>query len=91
MAQVHKAVLKDGHIVAVKIQHKDIQDHSSSDVRTMEVCMFDILSDKVPYYIIILLCPKPDDFTHQGESAATQWINLTICQFIPVNPLCGNA
>jgi hypothetical protein len=27
----------------------------------------------VPYYII-LLCLMPDDFTHQGESAATQWV-----------------
>jgi aarF domain-containing kinase len=44
LAQVHKAVLKDGHTVAVKIQHKDIQDHSSSDVKTMEVCMFIISS-----------------------------------------------
>jgi hypothetical protein len=26
-------------------------------------------------YFIILLCPMPDDFTCQGESAATQWVN----------------
>ena len=38
LAQVHKAVLKDGRTVAVKVQHKNIQDHSSSDVKTMEVC-----------------------------------------------------
>jgi hypothetical protein len=25
-------------------------------------------------YFIILLCLTPDDFTHQGESAATQWV-----------------
>ena len=36
LAQVHKAVLKNGVTVAVKIQHKDIQDHSTSDVKTME-------------------------------------------------------
>lgn len=36
LAQVHKAVLKDGRTVAVKVQHKDILDHSSSDVKTME-------------------------------------------------------
>jgi hypothetical protein len=29
----------------------------------------------VPYFII-LLCPMPDDFTRQEESAATQWIKL---------------
>ncbi len=33
-------------------------------------------------YFIILLCLMPDDFTHQGESAATQWVNQTICQCI---------
>jgi hypothetical protein len=27
----------------------------------------------VPYFII-LLCLTPDNFTHQGESAATQWV-----------------
>jgi hypothetical protein len=25
-------------------------------------------------YVIILLCLMPDDFTCQGESAATQWV-----------------
>ena len=29
-------------------------------------------------YFIILLCLTPDDFTCQGESAATQWVNQTI-------------
>jgi hypothetical protein len=32
----------------------------------------------VPYFII-LLCLTPNDFTHQEESAATQWANQTIC------------
>ena len=27
-------------------------------------------------YFIILLCLTPDDFTHQRESAATQWVNV---------------
>ena len=26
-------------------------------------------------YFSILLCLMPDDFTCQGESAATQWVN----------------
>jgi hypothetical protein len=34
------------------------------------------LSDSAPYFII-LLCLTPDDFTRQGESAATQWVNST--------------
>ena len=43
----------------------------------------------VPYFII-LLCLMPDNFTCQGESAATQWVNLTICPYNPVTPLSGN-
>jgi hypothetical protein len=27
-------------------------------------------------YFIILLYLTPDDFTHQGESVATQWVNM---------------
>ena len=36
--------------------------------------MFDAnpLSGNAPYFIL-LLCLTPDDFTCQGESAATQW------------------
>ena len=33
-------------------------------------------------YFIILFCSTPDDFTHQGKSAATQWVNQTIPQCI---------
>ena len=33
-------------------------------------------------YFIVLLCLTQDDFTHQGKSAATQWVNQTICQRI---------
>ena len=39
-----------------------------------------------PPYIIILLCLMPDDFTHQGESAVTQWVNQTICQCNLMHP-----
>ncbi len=35
------------------------------------------LSDNAPYFII-LLCLMPDDFTHQGESAATQWVVILL-------------
>jgi hypothetical protein len=30
-------------------------------------------------YVIILLCLTPDDFTRQGDGAATQSVNQTIC------------
>jgi hypothetical protein len=29
-------------------------------------------------YFIILLCLIPNDFTHQGESVATQWVKMAI-------------
>lgn len=37
LAQVHKATLKDGTVVAVKIQHPQVKSHSFVDIRTMEV------------------------------------------------------
>ena len=30
-------------------------------------------------YFVILLCLMPDDFTRQGENAATQWVNIVLC------------
>jgi hypothetical protein len=48
---------------------------------------FNPLSGNASHFII-LLCLMPDDFTHQGESAATQWVNLPMH---PVNHLSGNA
>jgi hypothetical protein len=38
------------------------------------------LKGLTPYapYFVILLCLMPDNFTHQGESAATQWVNLLL-------------
>ena len=38
LAQVHKASLKDGTVVAVKIQHPKVKRHSFVDIKTMEVC-----------------------------------------------------
>lgn len=37
LAQVHKAKLSDGRIVAVKIQHPKVKAHSYIDIKTMEV------------------------------------------------------
>jgi hypothetical protein len=33
------------------------------------------MAPDVPYFVI-LLCQTPDDFTRQGESAATQWVKV---------------
>lgn len=40
LAQVHKAKLSDGQIVAVKIQHPKVKARSAADIRTMEVSDF---------------------------------------------------
>ena len=39
LAQVHKAVLRDGRTVAVKVQHPKVQAQSSQDIVLMEVCV----------------------------------------------------
>jgi hypothetical protein len=45
-----------------------------------------------PYLISILRCLMPEYFTHQVESAATQWVNhLNKLPMHPLNPLSGNA
>lgn len=37
LAQVHKAELVDGTIVAVKVQHPLVKSHSKIDMKSMEV------------------------------------------------------
>lgn len=37
LAQVHKATLEDGRTVAVKVQHRDVQEHVTIDIYTIEV------------------------------------------------------
>jgi len=37
LAQVHKAVLKDGTVLAVKVQHPKVKANSFVDMNTMEV------------------------------------------------------
>lgn len=43
LAQVHKAKLKDGTTVAVKVQHPYVKDNSLLDMKTMEVGNIKIL------------------------------------------------
>lgn len=40
LAQVHRAVLKDGSTVAVKVQHPKVEERSHTDVAAMEVGIF---------------------------------------------------
>ncbi|XP_025104932.1 uncharacterized aarF domain-containing protein kinase 1-like [Pomacea canaliculata] len=42
LAQVHKAVLKDGRVVAVKVQHPKVKAYSAIDIKTMELLVHGI-------------------------------------------------
>ena len=37
LAQVHRAVLHDGTVVAVKIQHPKVKNNSATDIKTISV------------------------------------------------------
>lgn len=75
LAQVHKAVLKDGNVVAVKIQHRAVKTNSYVDIKTMAVLVkltslvfpdfkFDWLVDETKKNI-----PRELDFTQEGQNA----------------------
>ncbi|XP_015439695.1 PREDICTED: uncharacterized aarF domain-containing protein kinase 1 [Dufourea novaeangliae] len=75
LAQVHKAVLKDGNVVAVKIQHRAVKTNSYVDIKTMTTLVkltslvfpdfkFDWLVDETKKNI-----PRELDFTQEGKNA----------------------
>ena len=51
LAQVHKAVLKDGTVLAIKVQHPRVKAHSFIDMNTMEVGMW--LAGSGPMFIVL--------------------------------------
>lgn len=75
LAQVHKATLKDGSVVAVKVQHPYVQGNARVDLKTMEVLVkfvswlfpefrFQWLVDETKKNI-----PKELNFKEEGENA----------------------
>ncbi|XP_076233953.1 aarF domain containing kinase 1 [Calliopsis andreniformis] len=75
LAQVHKAVLKNGNVVAVKIQHRAVKTNSYVDIKTMATLVkltslvfpdfkFDWLVDETKKNI-----PRELDFTQEGKNA----------------------
>lgn len=75
LAQVHKAVLKDGQLVAVKVQHRSVKSNSYVDVKTMSALVkltswvfpefkFDWLVDETKKNI-----PMELNFTCEGHNA----------------------
>lgn len=75
-AQVHKAKLKStGQIVAVKVQHPQVQKHSYVDMTTMDV-LVKIIAKLFPNFSFLWLAestkkniPLELDFRHEGRNA----------------------
>lgn len=75
LAQVHKAKLKDGSIVAVKVQHPYVQGNSKVDLKTMET-LVKIVSMVFPDFQFQWLVeetkknmPKELNFAEEGRNA----------------------
>lgn len=75
LAQVHKATLKDGRQVAVKVQHRAVKTNSYVDLKTMAV-LVKITSWVFPDFKFDWLVaeskkniPRELDFTREGENA----------------------
>lgn len=59
LAQVHRATLQDGRVVAVKVQHRDVQKHAAVDMATLEVSIKNIMLIKSTFlFHAEILFPK---------------------------------
>lgn len=75
-AQVHRAKLKsNGQLVAVKVQHPQVQKHSSIDMTTMDV-LVRVVAKLFPNFSFLWLAestkkniPLELDFRHEGRNA----------------------
>lgn len=75
LAQVHRGVLKDGTIVAVKVQHPYIQANAKVDLKTMEILVA-VVSRIFPEFKFQWLVeetkkniPRELDFQQEGHNA----------------------
>lgn len=75
LAQVHRGVLKDGTIVAIKVQHPYVQSNARVDLKTMEV-LITIVSYIFPEFKFKWLVeetkkniPKELNFEEEGHNA----------------------
>lgn len=77
LAQVHRARLKDGREVAVKVQHPTVKSHSKIDMKGMEVTHDLLYYITVLYYILYF----DIDFQIYLQNHDWFWSRFTI-QFI---------
>lgn len=75
LAQVHRATLKTGEEVAVKVQHPFVKKNSKIDLKTMEI-LVNIMSWMFPDFKMQWLVeetkknlPIELDFMHEGRNA----------------------
>lgn len=75
LAQVHKATLKDGRVVAVKVQHPRVKQHSYVDMATMDVLVH-LVAKIFPEFSFLWLAeetkknlPLELDFINEGRNA----------------------
>lgn len=76
LAQVHKAVLKDGREVAVKVQHKAVKKHAFQDAKVIEFFV-NVATELFPEFQFQWLVdqikanlPLELDFLHEGKNCA---------------------
>lgn len=74
LAQVHKAKLHDGRVVAVKVQHPNVKAHSTVDMATMDL-LIRIVAKIFPKFSFLWLAeemkknlPLELDFIHEGKN-----------------------
>ncbi|KAM3918753.1 aarF domain-containing protein kinase 1 [Leptodactylus fuscus] len=75
LAQVHRAVLRDGRTVAVKIQHPKVRKQSSQDIMIMEVLLH-VVKKVFPQFEFMWLVeeakknlPRELDFLNEAQNA----------------------
>uniref|UniRef100_A0A8C4QUM0 AarF domain-containing protein kinase 1 n=1 Tax=Eptatretus burgeri TaxID=7764 RepID=A0A8C4QUM0_EPTBU len=75
LAQVHRAVLKDGRTVAVKVQHRQVQQQAIRDLQLMEVLVHTVAWLFPEFHFLWLLnearknLPVELDFMNEGRNA----------------------
>lgn len=90
LAQVHKAVLKDGTCIAVKVQHPYVQGNAKVDLKTMEY-LVKLMSFAFPEFKFQWLVdetkkniPQELNFEQEGKNAEkiqslfknTEWLRV---------------
>ncbi|XP_001630201.2 aarF domain-containing protein kinase 1 [Nematostella vectensis] len=90
LAQVHKAMLHDGRTVAIKVQHRDVQEHVTVDIYTIEL-LSKAVAWAFPEFKFTWLVdetkrnlPLELDFTHEGKNAEKVAKIFNSCTFLKV-------